>query len=307
MCYKGAARQEPFFILNYLSQSPLCILRFLLLLFILWFLNALGGFHHPGPAPRKHKMLQPGMEDDPQLGKGPGPRWSQRNLLLKQERLGLPTWVSEAQGDTVLGGTVLTPTAAELRLHVVQRKTPETRQISPELFPPSSYIPSLLRINVLVFCQPPFQPKGIPTHSHHYTGEIISSALKKKNKPTVKSQQKETTSVGCKMTKRKANECPGRGPAIAEKCNLERGIRGAFAAKHMSRAVPETVCLFFSRSQLKKAVRALQAVFQFWPRDFAKQRDYSICMKIVLEAVRKNCSNEILICRCIYSWNTACK
>lgn len=173
--------------------------------------------------------------------------------------------------------------------------------------PPSSYIPSLLRINVLVFCQPPFQPKGIPTHSHHYTGEIISSALKKKNKPTVKSQQKETTSVGCKMTKRKANECPGRGPAIAEKCNLERGIRGAFAAKHMSRAVPETVCLFFSRSQLKKAVRALQAVFQFWPRDFAKQRDYSICMKIVLEAVRKNCSNEILICRCIYSWNTACK
>lgn len=183
----------------------------------------------------------------------------------------------------------------------------DTTDFSWAVPPPSSYIPSLLRINVLVFCQPPFQPKGTPTHSHHYTGEIISSALKKKNKPTVKSQQKETTSVGCKMTKRKANECPGRGPAIAEKCNLDRGIRGAFAAKHMSRAVPETVCLFFSRSQLKKAVRALQAVFQFWPRDFAKQRDYSICMKIVLEAVRKNCSNEILICRCIYSWNMACK
>lgn len=129
----------------------------------------------------------------------------------------------------------------------------------------------------------------------------------KKKKLTVKSQQKETTSVGCKMTKRKANECPGRGPAIAEKCNVERGMRGAFAAKHMSRAVPETECLFFSRSQLRKAVRSLQAFFQFWPRDFAKQRDYSICMKIVLEAVRKNCSNEILICQCIYSWNTACK
>jgi len=76
-----------------------------------------------------------------------------------------------------------------------------------------------------------------------------------------KPQQKTTTSVGCKMTKRKANECPGRGPAIAEKYILELGIRGTFAAKHMSRAVPMIVCLFFYRSQLEKAVRSQQTFF----------------------------------------------
>lgn len=154
---------------------------------------------------------------------------------------------------------------AEQRLHVVQRKTPDAHQISPELFPPAHT--SLFAKNKCTHFLPfPFQPKGSPTHSHHYTGEIMSSAKKTQNKQTGKSQQKETTSVGCKMTKRKANECPGRGPAIAEKYNLELGIRGTFAAKHMSRAVPVTDCLFFSRRQLKKALRSLQTFFQFWPR-----------------------------------------
>lgn len=129
---------------------------------------------------------------------------------------------------------------------------------------PQFTLPSSLRKNVHVFCQPPFHPKEIPTHSYHYIGEIGFSAIKK---VTGKSQQKETTSVGCKMSKIKANECPGRGPAIAEKYNLEFGIRGTFAAKRMSWAVPMTVCLFFYRSQLKKAVRSLQTFFQFWPRD----------------------------------------
>lgn len=65
------------------------------------------------------------------------------------------------------------------------------------------------------------------------------------------------------MTKRKANVCPGRGPAIAEKYNLELGIRGTFTAKHMSGAVSVTVCLFFYRSQLKKALRSVQIFFQY--------------------------------------------
>lgn len=127
-------------------------------------------------------------------------------------------------------------------------------------------LPSPLWKNIHIFCQPPFDPKEISTHAYHYMGEIRSSAMKKK-KAERKSRQKENTSVGCKMTKRKANESLGTGPAIAEKYNLELGIGSTFAAKQMSQAVPMTVCLLFYRSQLKKGVRFLQTFFQFWPRD----------------------------------------
>lgn len=65
------------------------------------------------------------------------------------------------------------------------------------------------------------------------------------------------------MTKRKANESLGTGPAVAEKYNLELGIRSTFAAKHMSQAVPMTVCLLFYRSQLKEGVRSQQTFLQF--------------------------------------------
>lgn len=104
---------------------------------------------------------------------------------------------------------------------------------------PQFTLPSSLRKNVHVFCQPPFHPKEIPKHLYNYIGKIGSSATKKKKKKQPgKSQQKETTSVGCKKTKRKANKRPGRGPAIAEKYNMELEIRGTSAAKHMSQAVP---------------------------------------------------------------------
>lgn len=143
----------------------------------------------------------------------------------------------------------------------MQGKTQATLHISHNC-PPHLTLPPSLRKNEYIY--PLIDLKETPAHSYHYTGEIRSSAIKKN---PGKSQQQKTASTGCKMTKRKANECPGRGPAIAEKYNLELGIRGTFAAKHMSRAVPMTVCLFFYRSQLKKAVRSLQTFLQFWPRD----------------------------------------
>lgn len=155
---------------------------------------------------------------------------------------------------------------AEQRLHVVQRKTPDAHQISPELFPPAHT--SLFAKNKCThFLPATLSAKGKPNTFPPLHRRDHVFCKKTQNKLTGKSQQKETTSVGCKMTKRKANECPGRGPAIAEKYNLELGIRGTFAAKHMSRAVPVTDCLFFSRRQLKKALRSLQTFFQFWPRD----------------------------------------
>lgn len=76
------------------------------------------------------------------------------------------------------------------------------------------------------------------------------------------------TSIGCKMSKRKTNHWPGRGPAIAERYNLELGIRGSLAAKHMPWAVPMAVYLFFYRSQLKKkkAAKFLQQTSKLWTR-----------------------------------------
>lgn len=82
-------------------------------------------------------------------------------------------------------------------------------------------------------------PKGQRKPQHNCTEETGIFAKSKqttspKNKKVEKSQQEQPTSVGCKMTKRKANEHPGRGPAIAKNCNLEFGTKGTFTAKHMS-------------------------------------------------------------------------
>lgn len=167
------------------------------------------------------------------------------------------------------GDTVLTSTAAgRAEAAPMPRKTPDTHQTPPELLPPA-HTALFAKNKCTCFLPATLSAKGNPNTFPPLLrrGHIFCTKKKKeKKKITGKSQQKETTSVGCKMTKRKANECPGRGPAIAEKYNLEGGSRGAFAAKHMSGAVPGSVCLLPSRSQLK-ALRALQAFFQLWPRD----------------------------------------
>lgn len=163
MCYKGAARQEPFFILNYLSQSPLCILRFLLLLFVLW-------FSMPRVVSiilvllfRNRGCCSQGWEMTPSWGRGQHPD-GPREMCCSTKG-----WVC-LQGCLRQRAGWQSPDCAE---------TPDTHLISPELFPQLTH-PSLLRINVLgFFCQPPFQPKGTPTHSHHYT-DLLHKKKKKK-------------------------------------------------------------------------------------------------------------------------------
>lgn len=122
--------------------------------------------------------------------------------------------------------------------YVVQDSTHDALQISPELFSPI-HTSLIIKKKCTRVLPATFSPKGNPKAfvQLHRKDRVFCNKKKKKKQPG-KSQQKETTSVGCKKTKRKANKRPGRGPAIAEKYNMELEIRGTSAAKHMSQAVP---------------------------------------------------------------------
>lgn len=111
-------------------------------------------------------------------------------------------------------------------------------------------------------CFPLHQEKDTFSTSHHLTQRTkkTPTQLHRRNWDFCKKQTNNITKkqksgkisagaaylwayLGCKMTKRKANEHPGRGPAIAKNCSMEFGTKGTFTAKHTSWAFPMTVHL----------------------------------------------------------------